>query len=67
VVNTGTTWLAEVPISDTFDTSYIQFLSANIGGVNTPPDSTVTNAPMQTKQWNDITGAGSLAPVQASF
>ena len=62
VVNTGTTWLSEVPISDTFSTSYIQFLSASILGVNTPPDATVTNAPLQTKQWNDITGVGSLAP-----
>jgi len=62
VVNTGTTWLAEVPISDTFNTSYIQFLNASISGVNTPPDSTATNAPYETKFWNDITGAGSLAP-----
>ena len=62
VVNTGTTWLSAIPISDTFDTNYIQFLSANIGGVNTSPDITVTNGLTVTKQWNDITGAGVLAP-----
>ncbi|MGB5051270.1 MAG: SdrD B-like domain-containing protein, partial [Caldilineaceae bacterium] len=62
VVNTGTTWLDVVPISDTFNTNYIQFLSATISGVNAPADSTSNNAPYQTKYWNDITGAGSLAP-----
>lgn len=65
VVNTGTTWLSEVPISDTFNTTYIQFLSASINGVNTPPNFTVTATPTETKQWTDITGSGMLAPGQS--
>ncbi|HRJ41373.1 MAG TPA: SdrD B-like domain-containing protein, partial [Caldilineaceae bacterium] len=62
VVNTGTTWLDVVPISDTYNTNYIQFVSANILGVNTPPTSNQVNAPFETKFWSDITGAGTLAP-----
>jgi hypothetical protein len=62
VANTGKTWLDVVPISDTFNSLYIQFLSANINGVNTPPDITVTNGVTITRQWNDITGASQLAP-----
>ena len=62
VVNTGTTWLDTVPVSDTFNSLYIQFLSANISGVNASPNITVTDGVTITRQWNDITGAGQLAP-----
>ena len=53
VENTGGVPLTVIPLSDTFDPTYLRFLSATL-----TPDSTSAG----TLTWNDLTGSGSLAP-----
>ncbi len=54
IQNTGDTYISVLPLVDTFDPAYLQFVSASVA-----PDST---APLGTLTWNDLTGAGMLAP-----
>ena len=51
--NTGATYISVLPLVDTFDPLYLQFLSASA-----TPDSVVGG----TMTWTDLTGAGMLAP-----
>ena len=53
VENTGGTPLTEIPLTDTFDPTYLRFLRADVA-----PDSTASG----TLSWTDLTGSGSLAP-----
>ena len=53
--NTGSTWIMTLPLVDTYETTYLTYVSATPVG----PDSTV---PTGTLTWADVTGAGSLAP-----
>jgi fimbrial isopeptide formation D2 family protein/uncharacterized repeat protein (TIGR01451 family) len=55
VTNTGDTVLLTVPLTDTYDPTVLQFVSATMA-----PDSATAG----TLNWNDLTGAGSLAPGQ---
>ncbi len=54
VTNTGDTALATVPLTDTYDRSALQFVSASPAPQATAPAGTLT--------WTDLTGAGVLAP-----
>jgi len=54
VTNSGDTTLTTVPLDDTFDDAALGFTSATL-----TPDLTT---PAGTLGWNDVTGAGSLAP-----
>ncbi len=54
IQNTGQTYISVLPLVDTFDPIYLAFTSASVA-----PDST---APSGTLTWNDLTGAGMLAP-----
>lgn len=53
ITNTGSTALTSVPLSDTYDPAYLEFVSADPA-----PDQTAEGA----LAWNDLTGDGSLAP-----
>ena len=53
VENTGGVPLSIIPLTDTFDPTYLQFVSASPA-----PDSVGSG----TLTWNDLTGSGSLAP-----
>ena len=55
IVNTGGSWLAEVPLRDDFNPEYLLYKSADAA-----PDTVDNAAGVLT--WNDITGAGELAP-----
>lgn len=63
IQNTGATHLATIPLEDDYDPLYLGFLDANIGGTNTPPNSTDTTNGLL--RWNDLTGSGMLAPGQS--
>ncbi len=54
VQNTGDTTIDVLPLTDTFDATKLQFVSATPAPDSTTPNGTLT--------WNDLTGAGSLAP-----
>jgi len=54
VRNTGDTSLVTVPLRDTFDTTHLEFVSADPA-----PDDTATAGRLD---WDDLTGSGSLAP-----
>ena len=56
VTNNGNTALVTVPLTDTFDSAHLAFVSASPA-----PDSTSAG----TLTWNDLTGAGQLAPGQS--
>ncbi len=56
VTNNGETELTQAPLTDIYDATYLQFLSATPGA-----DS---NTPGQLG-WNDVTGTGNLAPGQS--
>ncbi|MBX2997316.1 MAG: DUF11 domain-containing protein [Caldilineaceae bacterium] len=53
ITNTGATTLTVVPLVDTYDPTYLQFVSA----IPAPAQSAAG-----TLSWNDLTGDGSLAP-----
>ena len=53
IENTGGVPLTIIPLNDTFDSTYLRFVSASPA-----PDSTSSG----TLTWNDLTGGGSLAP-----
>ncbi|MBI3882634.1 MAG: tandem-95 repeat protein, partial [Verrucomicrobia bacterium] len=53
ITNTGTTVITTLPLEDTFSAGCFQFVSATI-----PPDAAGAGSLL----WNDLTGAGSLAP-----
>ncbi len=53
VQNTGDTAIATLPLEDTYSAACFSFVSATV-----PPDSAAAGNLL----WNDITGAGSLAP-----
>jgi uncharacterized repeat protein (TIGR01451 family) len=53
ITNTGATALATVPLVDTYDPTYLQFVNAD-----PEPDQTAAG----TLTWNDLTGDGFLAP-----
>ena len=56
VLNSGETELAQVPLEDRYDPTYLQFLSASFVPDATSPGRLV---------WNDLTGPGNLAPGQS--
>ncbi len=56
VQNTGGVALTQIPLTDTFDATYLRFLRADPA-----PDSAGTGS----LAWNDVTGSGSLAPGQS--
>ncbi len=53
IANTGQTWIDMLPVVDTFDTTYLAYVSASVA-----PFSVVGG----TITWLDVTGAGQLAP-----
>ena len=57
VTNTGDVPLTTVPLRDTFDTTYLEFVSASPA-----PDDTATAGRLV---WDDLTGAGGLAPTES--
>jgi hypothetical protein len=59
VTNTGATWLSVVPLEDDYDPQYLNFISA------TPLAPNSVDATNGILRWNDITGAGQLAPGNA--
>jgi len=54
VENTGGVPLTVVPLSDTYDPTYLEFVRATVSPDSTTPAGTLT--------WNDLTGSGDLAP-----
>jgi chemotaxis protein CheY-P-specific phosphatase CheC len=63
IVNTGTTHLSVVPLEDDYNPVYLDFVDATLlplpGTTLTPDFTDTTNGFVR---WNDITGAGQLAP-----
>ncbi len=73
--NTGQTYISVLPLVDSFDPTYLSFVSATFNADPTvvPPDSIVPGVPAvlpgppitgtpTTLTWNDLTGVGMLAP-----
>ena len=58
IQNTGDTALTTVPLQDTFDGTKLSFVSASLDGTPTTPDAQTSSS----LTWNDLTGAGVLAP-----
>jgi len=54
IQNTGQTYISVLPLVDTFDPTYLSFVSASVAPDLTTPTGTLT--------WTDLTGAGMLAP-----
>ena len=54
IENTGKTWLAVVPVQDTYDTDYLTYVDANPASDDNNDDGVI--------DWSDVTGAGQLAP-----
>ena len=55
VANTGNTFIPVVPLADTFNEEYLEFVSASIDPTTTGPGSLA---------WDDISGGSGLAPQQ---
>ncbi len=55
VKNTGDTVLETVPVTDTFPTAYLDYVSATVS-------PTAVNEGAGTISWTDLTGSGSLSP-----
>ncbi len=54
IENTGKTWLAVVPLQDTYDTDYLTYVNADPASVDNNDDGQI--------DWSDVTGTGQLAP-----
>lgn len=57
ITNTGESWIATLPLTDTYDNRFLTFNGA------TPAPNSVSNVgTVGTLTWNDLTGAGQLPP-----
>ncbi len=54
IQNTGKTWLAVVPVQDTYDTNYLTYVNADPASDDNNDDGVI--------DWSDVTGSGQLAP-----
>ena len=54
IENTGKTWLAVVPVQDTYDTNYLTYVDADPASDDNNDDGVI--------DWADVTGSGQLAP-----
>ena len=54
IKNTGKTWLAEIPLKDQYDTTYLTYVNANPSSDDNVDDGLIN--------WADVTGSGQLAP-----
>ncbi len=54
IENTGKTWLAVVPVRDTYDTDYLTYVDADPASDDNNDDGQI--------DWSDVTGSGQLAP-----
>ncbi len=54
IENTGKTWLAVVPVQDTYDTDYLTYVDADPASDDNNDDGVI--------DWADVTGSGQLAP-----
>jgi hypothetical protein len=62
IKNLGTSYLATIPLTDTFNIKFLEFVKAEVGGVSTPPNSDTTTGDWKELKWNDVNGAAQLAP-----
>jgi hypothetical protein len=54
ITNTGQTYLATIPLVDSYDKNYLTYVNASPASINNTDDGTIN--------WADVTGAGQLAP-----
>jgi uncharacterized repeat protein (TIGR01451 family) len=57
ITNTGESWIATLPLTDTYDSRFLTFLRAT-----PPPNGQSISGNVGTLVWNDLTGAGQLPP-----
>jgi hypothetical protein len=57
ITNTGESWIATLPLTDTYDTRFLTF-----NGATPAPNSVLLVGNVGTLTWNDLTGAGQLPP-----